>query len=145
MEFIDFSGVPDGIPPMLVIGNQRVHLGQIISVADGPMIIGHHIGFYSGDNFVPDGRISEVRIAGDDAYLVIDGAEFAIDRINFITEALRLRNSNPPIEVTHEGVRGTVGQVFVNAGAVWIRINSGGELGNPIRFADFMGANLDGE
>ena len=139
VEFVDFSGVPHGIPPMLVIGNERVHLGQIISVADGPMILGQTIGFYDDGAFVPNGVISEVRISGENAYLVINGATHAIDRINFVSEALRLYRTGA--EVSHMGSSGQITQVFVNDGVVWTRINNG----SPVQFADIMGPGVDSD
>jgi len=137
VEFVDFSGVAHGLPPMLVIGNERVHLGQIISVADGPMIIGQEIGFYASGAFVPNGVITEVRVSGENAYLVINGNEHAIDRINFVSEALRLQRTGA--DVSHMGSTGQITQVFVNSGAVWVRINNGG----PIQFADVIGTGGD--
>jgi hypothetical protein len=52
VEFIDFSGST----PFLVVGDQRVHLGEIISVSSGPKIIGNRVGFYYGGQFL-DGVI----------------------------------------------------------------------------------------
>lgn len=138
VEFVDFSGAT----PMLVIGNERVHLGQITSVADGPMIIGHTIGFYVGSTF-HTGVISGVRVSGDDAFLVIGEREFAIDSINFVSEALRLHRSG--LEISDGQASGTINQVLVYSGAVWVRLNIFDEDGNPevgpaIRFERFSGS-----
>ena len=136
VEFIDFSGVPAGIPPMLVIGNERVHLAQVISVADRMMLIGETMGFYREGQFT-EAEITGVRLVDDTFYLVFGQDEVAIDFLNFATEALRLQGRPPaiaPVEVRHNGVTGHVTQVFANGGHVWIRINNG----DPIRMSDFM-------
>ena len=144
VEFVDFSGVPQGIPPMLVIGNQRVHLGQIVSVGNDRMLIGRQIGFYVDGQFT-QGNISEVRFRGDDALLVIGEREIPIDHINFATEAIRLREGQ--VAVAHGDLRGTISQVFANAGTVWIRIQpaDGGNPSSPIRFASFLGQDNDSD
>jgi len=132
VEFVDFSDMP----PMLVIGSERVHLAQVISVADRMMLIGQNIGHYVDGEF-RTGQISGVRLVDETAYLVIDGQERAIDGINLATEAIRLQGNPPavpPTQVSFNGVTGHITQVFANGGHVWVRINNG----EPIRMADFM-------
>ncbi|MCL2572967.1 MAG: hypothetical protein FWE34_00265 [Defluviitaleaceae bacterium] len=138
VEYIDFSGNP----PLLIIGNDAIHLGQVLSVADQAMIIGRPIGFYANDQLQPANYIQNVHISGEgNAYLVIDGTNHRIDRINFVTEALRLQRGN--IQVNHGTMQGTINNVFVREGAVWITINDGTTTGDAIRFADFAGSNVE--
>ena len=142
VESIDFLSSP----PFLVIGNERVILNDVISVSDRSLIIGQTIGYYSDTTFNSAGLISDVRISGENAYLVIDGGEFRVDRINFVSEALRLRGdaNNAPIEVTHNGQRGHITQVFVRENAVWVRFVSNDPSADPvepIQFARFIGVS----
>jgi len=104
------------------------------------MIIGQQIGFYRDGEFT-NGTISGVRLAGEAFYLVVDDEEIAIDFINFVSEAIRLRNADPAVQVSHNGVTGVITQVFANAGHVWIRINNG----NAIRMSEFMNIRPDEE
>jgi len=135
VEYIDFSGNP----PLLIVGNDAVHLGQVLSVADSRMIVGRQIDIYDNGNLVT-GNITGVHISADgNAYLQVGGVNRRIDRLNFVTEAIRLRDSNPPIQVTHGTTRGTVHDVFVREGAVWITIDDGSGPGDEIRFSAFAG------
>jgi len=139
VEYVDFTGIPQGIPPMLVIGNDRVILNEIITVADSPMIIGREIGYTVG-SATHRGVIESVRVSGENAWLVIGGEEHAIDRINFVTEALRLQRTNA--DITHNGARGVVSDVWVNAGAVWVRVTTADGISDPILFSNLIGANV---
>ena len=145
VEYIDFSGNP----PLLIIGNDAVHLGQVLSVANSRMIIGHDIGVSDGSGNVTTHEIIGVHISAEgNAYLRLVGAgNQRIDRINFVSEALRLQRAglNPPdgtnLQVTHGGRTGTVTNVVVYDGRVWFNIDNGTDVGEPIRFADFASAN----
>jgi hypothetical protein len=142
VEYIDFSGNP----PLLIVGNDAVHLGQVITVADGPMIIGRTIDVYDSGTLNPGRTIEGVHISADgNAYLVIDGQNRRVDRLNFVSEAIRLRDSAPPVQVTHGGRTGFVRNVTVNDGAVWMNILVGANYGEPIRFATFAGAGANTE
>ena len=128
VEYVDFSGQI----PMLVIGNDMVHLGQILSVADDPMLIGRDIAVYVEDERVI-GQITQLRFIDNNPYIVVNGASHRIDAINFVTEALRLQRSGTTI--THGATVGTIDDVFVQDGAVWVRIYDGYGLGDAIRFS----------
>jgi len=142
VEYIDFTG---GIP-MLVVGNHRIPPGDLVIVSDENMIIGRSIGYY--DNSVRAmGTIAEVRILNDtDAYLVINGELHAIDRINFVTEALRLYRTGA--DVNFGLMRGTISEVFIRNDAVWITIDRGADAsGNrfeTVSFESFMRRNTPG-
>ena len=145
VEYIDFSGNP----PLLIIGNDAVHLGQVLSVADSRMIIGQTIDVYdSSDSSVNPGTITAVHISGEgNAYLTIGGTNHRVDRINFVGEALRLQRAGlaPPngtnLQVSHGTRTGTVQNVVLREGEVWFNIHNGTDLGDPIRFADFANAS----
>jgi len=135
VEYIDFTGNP----PLLIVGNEAIHLGQVVSVADGPMIMGRTIGIFDNDA-ITNGTIAGVHISAENnAYLVVNGTNRRIDRINFVSEAIRLRDSN--LQVAHGTTRGTISDVFVRDGEVWIRINDGTGPSDAIRFSEFAGAN----
>lgn len=138
VEYIDFSGDP----PLLIIGNDAIHLGQVISVADRAMLIGQQIGIYnSDDSTITNGTINGVHISAEgNAYLSVNGTDSRIDRINFATEALRLQYTKA--QVTHGTRSGTVDSVFVRDGAVWITID-GTDPADAIRFSAFAGGNTD--
>ena len=140
VEYIDFSGNP----PLLIIGNDAVHLGQVLSVADSRMIIGQDIDVYVNGT-TTTGTITGVHISGEgNAYLTIGGTNHRVDRINFVGEALRLQRAGlaPPagtnLQVSHGTRTGTVQNVVLNDGHVWFNIHNGTNLGEPIRFADFI-------
>jgi hypothetical protein len=135
VEYIDFSGNP----PLLIVGNDAVHLGQVLSVADSAMIIGRNIGIYDGTS-VTTGYITGVHISAEgNAYLQIGGTNHRIDRLNFVGEALRLRDTD--VQVTHAGRTGLVRNVVVHEGAVWMNILVGSDYGDAIRFSAFAGAS----
>ena len=143
VEYIDFSGNP----PLLIIGNDAIHLGQVLSVAGNRMITNQTIGVYDGNTpALTTGTISGVHISADhNAYLTIDGVNHRIDRINFVSEAIRLRDTN--VIVTHGGRTGFVRNVVVHDGHVYFNIDTGGDpqnlgsLGEPIRFSAFAAAS----
>jgi len=140
VEYVDFSGNP----PLLIIGNEAVHLGQVMSVASEAMIIGRQIGIFAND-VTTQRTIREIHISGEgNAYLVVDNgaggrSNHRIDRINFVTEALRLQRNN--IIVDHGTRSGHVRNVTVREGAVWFNLYSNGDYGDAIRFSAFAGAS----
>jgi len=135
VEFIDFSDMP----PLLIIGNDAVSIAQVITVADRNMILGREIGIFHNDN-IYNYYIDEVRFSAEgNAYLRAGGEDRRIDRLSNVSEALRLRDSNPPIQVSHGTRTGTVTNVVVRDGAVWFNIQVGSDLGDAIRFSDFAG------
>jgi hypothetical protein len=132
VDYVDFSSSP----PALIVGNDRVNPGNILSVADGPLVIGRSV------NFTHEGQtnsavIESVRVSGDSVSVALNfgGEEFIrpIDNVSFLTEALRLHQTQFP--VTINGNTAPINNVTVNAGAVWI--SNGGVA---VRFAEFRGA-----
>jgi len=141
VEYIDFSGNP----PLLIVGNDAIHLGQVLSVASGLMIIDRPIDISTydsntGTTTVTTGNITGIHISADgNAYVTVNGVNSRIDRINFVSEAIRLRDTN--VQVSHGGRTGLVRNVTVSEGAVWMNILVGTDYGEPVRFSTFAGAS----
>ena len=138
VEYIDFSDSP----PLLIIGNEAVHLGQVLSVANENMVIGRQISIYdSGTNTIgPLATITGVHISAENnAYVTIGGVNHRIDRINFVSEALRLQRND--IQVTHGGRTGLVRNVVIDDGVVRFNIYNGTDYGDFISFASFVSSN----
>jgi hypothetical protein len=129
VEYVDFATNP----PALIVGTDRVYPSNILSVADGPMVLGSSINFFH-EGSTMTGTIEDIRVNSTNPTLVINagGEEFIrpFDRINFLTEALRLQREGHPVRIGNNVA--PVNNVTVNAGAVWI---SNG--GTSITFEDF--------
>jgi flagellar basal-body rod modification protein FlgD len=140
VQFVDFAGNF----PMLAIGNERIHVGEVVSVGESNMIIGKNVGFYKDDAFVPGGTIERIHISGENAYAVISGTHHRIDRINFLTEALNLRDSQIDETVKFDGKDVRVIDVVIQNNAVWVEIQAQGETNTTrVRYAELMGIKLD--
>lgn len=140
VEYIDFSSRP----PALVIGNNRVFLEEVLSVSDRAMIIGQNVDVYVGNpRERVTGQIRDIRIFGEDLYLVVDGVEgnIVIDRINYITESLRLlqrSQADPSFTTSHAGETGRVIDAFIRGGQTWMRIDTGDDRIIEFTFEHFF-------
>jgi len=143
VDYIDFASNP----PSMKVGAHRVFPDQVVSVSDGSLLIGRSFCVYPADGDRISGIVQEVRIRNaEDVYLIIDGRMHAIDRINYINEAIRLRDSNPVIELVHGSIRGPVVDAFIREQETWITIDrgTGVEEANrffTMRFEDFARRN----
>jgi len=139
VDFVDFTGPF----PMLAVGNERVHVGQVVSVGEANMIIGREVQYYRDDELLR-GTIERISIEGDNAYAVINGTSHRIDRINFLSEALNLRQSGETVNFKGEDVK--VADVVISGNAVWVEYVVIG-TGNTtrIRYSELMGVKIDDE
>lgn len=121
---VDFIDRASGLP-MLVVGNERIPLNAVTFVSDRPMILGQTISFmYDGEEV--SGVIEAVNIVEGQPHLIINGHMRIIDRINFVAEAIRMRDAQPPISVTFDNITGNITHVFVASDhRVHVRINGG--------------------
>jgi len=118
VDFVDFTTAF----PTLAIGNERVQVHEVVAIGDRPMIIGQDVVYFDADGNSHTGRITAINIRGDNAYAHINGADVRIDHINFLTEALNLRNGVPREIVTYNNERVTVSEVVVQNGAVRVEL-----------------------
>ncbi|MCL2620102.1 MAG: hypothetical protein FWD97_04115 [Defluviitaleaceae bacterium] len=142
VEFIDFTGPF----PMLAIGNERVPVGEVVTIGNEPMIIGRYIGLFDnvGTAIAPGGDIQGIRIYGDNAYATIGGIHHRIDRINFITEAINLRRSGEVVEYDNRDA--VVESVFIRSGQIWValRMQDNNDL-EMMTYSAFAGIRADDE
>ena len=127
VEFVDFTA---GFPT-LAIGNERVQVGEVVSIGSENMIIGRSVGYFNDANVRQNGVITAINIRGEHAYAVIGGEQHRIDHINFLTEAFNLRQSGEI--VMHDGEQVRVTDVTIQNGAVrvQIRFNDGETMNIP--------------
>ena len=142
VEFIDFTGPF----PMLAIGNERVPVGEVVTIGNEPMITGQYIGLFDnvGITIANGGNIEGIRIYGDNAYATIGGVHHRIDRINFVTEAINLRRSGEVVE--YDGRATVVESVFIRSGQIWValRMQDNNDL-ELMTYSSFVGIRADDE
>jgi len=117
VEFVRFSGEI----PVLVVGDKDVFPQEVLSVADENMLLGKTVSAMTLVNGVYQkiqAPIDSVKIRGEDAYLVMNGHEILIDKIDKVSEAIRWIGRS----VSYTDISGTVDGVLVKNKTVYLTV-----------------------
>ena len=119
-----------------VLGNRDVFRHEVTSVAGGHLLLGLS-GFVYNNQPV---TIQRIDIVSNRAYLVFsNGQRQHIERINYATEALAFVNR----EISHAGVRGTVGSIFIQSGVPHFNVyDSDGERVGTISYLNYLAERM---
>jgi len=140
VDYIKFNGMV----PILMVGEKEVYPSEVLTVADNMMLIGSLISAVvrdaeTGEDAVVSGTVSGVRIAPDNAYLMVNGNEIPVSKINYVVDALRLIGG----EIRHGEVSGAVESVLIRGGLPYLRILMAGEDGEQeehlVSFTEYKG------
>jgi len=130
VDYVKFGGSQ----PILMVGDKEIYASEVLSVADQNMLIGKTI---SVDTSTADetpnyaeGTISGVNIQNGAPYLVVDGKQYLLSKINYVSEALNLVGKN----VNYQGINGAVDSVVLKNGTPYLSV--GGSL---ISYTDYKG------
>ncbi len=116
VDYIKFDS--DG-KPILMVGENEVYPGEVSAVADSNMLLGKNVN-YSGDDGNIEGTISSIKIKDEKAFVEVNGKEIGIDKISYLTDALRMVGSN----INHEKLSGKVDSVTLKDGTVYLNVGA---------------------
>jgi len=75
---------------ILLVGGKEVFAPEVISVADEMTLIGKEVTFMRNvldEYFEEKGIVTSVKFLGNDSYLVINGKDVKVDKLNYVSEA----------------------------------------------------------
>ncbi|MDR1532560.1 MAG: hypothetical protein LBS62_10360 [Clostridiales bacterium] len=119
VDYVKFAS--DGTP-ILVVGEKEVYSYEVQAVSEdnGVTLIGKEIGYETldeeGETVIATGLIENINIKDNVAYLVVDGQEFALDKINYVTDALNLIGKN----ITYGTITGEVKSINIRDGIPYL-------------------------
>ncbi len=122
---------------ILVVEGKEVLAGEVISVSDKPLLLGNTVG-YVADNSgaINYGKVTGVNFADDKAYLVINGKQVLVDKINYVSDALKLVTK----EITFQGSTDTVNAVIMRGGTPYLKIGD-----RELSFLSYRGIKTEEE
>lgn len=126
VEYVKFDN--DGTP-ILMVNNKEVYLKEVFSVSGDKMLIGSSVkaSYYDSEKseyVTISGEITDVNVSKDKAYLVIDGKQVRVEKINYVTEALYYVTK----DVTYEDISGKVDHVLIKNGIPYLITEDGKEI-----------------
>jgi flagellar basal-body rod modification protein FlgD len=151
VEFIRFV---DGVP-MLVIGDQEVHAGEVIAIAGtgNPMIVGLEVmlpnirvesvvdGQTVIDTKTVRGLVTGINFSSGKIFVQVGEYQAEVDRLETLTEALRSVGRNVTAQLTSgeapnqvvRNIAGTVNAVVISNGKVNVIVASTNDDGEEVR------------
>ena len=117
VEYVRFTGST----PILIVGDKEVFPQEVVSVAEENMLLGKTVSakvLIDGVYQSITAPIDSVTIRDEKAYLVLDGHEAEIDKIDKVTEAIRWIGRT----VKHNEVDGVVDGVLVSSGKIFLQV-----------------------
>ncbi len=109
---------------LLVIGNQEISAGNIISVADDNLLIGKTISAKK-DKEIITGVIQNIKVEKNKLYLQLStGDDIPVKDITHITDALKYIGQ----EITYDSKKETVDSVIIKSEEVYLKFKSGKEV-----------------
>ena len=116
---------------ILMVNGREIFAREVLSIARDRLLLGRYIHFQRQDGTPGSGYIQNITFLNDRAYLVVDGERVHIDRINHVTDALRLKDTN----VTYGGRTHRVESVEIRDGVPFLITTEG----TAISFRSFRG------
>lgn len=111
---------------VLVVDGKEVFAGEVISIGTEKMLLGEEVTISEKDEETNDyidkvtGAVSDVKIKDKTAYLVIEGKEYKIDAINYVTEAIRATG-----KTASEGkISGEITGTVIYDGKTYLRVQT---------------------
>lgn len=125
---VDYVKFVDG-SPVLVVGDKEVAPGSVISVSEGPMLIGMLITMSAYDKAQEKyinvtGEITGVRVTKDSAYVQIGEYESKIDKVDKLTDAVKSIGTTVTGVVDNASVTGEVTGVLVKNEKIYVRVKT---------------------
>ena len=124
---VDYVKLVGGFP-VLMVGDKEVYPSEIATVADGMLLLGQPVSHDGGA-----GTISKLIFVDGKANLVVNGANVPIEKIDAVTESLRLIGKT----VTSGDISGRVDSVHISEGNPYLVVGS-----EKINYIDFLKANV---
>ena len=106
---------------LLVVGGKEVFAPEVISIGNEMLIIGRDITcmIRSGEDYTETrGIITSVKLDASDAYLVVNGKEVKIDKLNYVSEARAYIGKT----VNYEKVSGTASEIVIKDQITYLKI-----------------------
>lgn len=114
---------------VIMVNGKEVFAYEVISVSDKMQILGQTVtaNVYdsSTNQYVTvNGAIEEIKISGDDYYLVIGDMEVEIDSLTYLHEAISYIDQ----DITSSSANGVVSDVYVSVGATYLLMEDGSKV-----------------
>ncbi len=104
---------------VLVVGNKEVFIQEVSSVSNNTILLGKDIKIYDDNSQLLEGKINNVKISDDKAYLIVDGKEYYVESLPDISTGL----TNIGKFVDTGSIKGLVDSVIIKNGKVYVSVD----------------------
>ena len=106
---------------LLIVGGKEVYAPEVISVGNEMLLIGREVTYMvntGGDYAEYKGVVTGVKFDLTDAYLVINGKEVKLDKLNYVSEARAYIGKT----VTYDKITGTASEIVIKDQTTYLKI-----------------------